>query len=158
MELYLSVGYPEGYNLLAGITFEPKLVALSTNKGSQAGSIIIADVIGMGVNDKLTLYDSTKNEDICATSKVLKYGKLECHTKASKIDTAVVLSVKEIDSNKVHECAAIDTSACEYQTFTEGSDQMIVSTASITNVILVTFTGTHFPTDGYLCTGVFMGA
>jgi len=76
----------------------------------------------VGVNDKLTLYDSAKKEDICATSKVLKYGKLECHTKASKIDTAVVLSVKELVSDKVHECAATDTSACSYQTFTEGSD------------------------------------
>jgi len=35
---------------------------------------------------------------------------------------------------------------------------MVVSTASITSVILVTFTGANFPTDGYQCTAVFMGA
>ena len=66
LDLYLAVGVPEGYTELAdGITFEPKLLSLSTNQGSAAGSVITAVVKGVGVNDKVTLYDSASATDIC---------------------------------------------------------------------------------------------
>lgn len=66
MNLYLSVGLPEGYtNLLSGISFEPKLLSLSTQKGSSAGSLITAVVKGVGIYDKVTLWDSDSNVDIC---------------------------------------------------------------------------------------------
>lgn len=93
IDLYLSAGYPEGYSLLSAVTFEPKLFSLDVNKGSQAGSIITAVVKGAGIKDKLTLYDEVNKRDICETSKMLEYGKLECHTKALVIDTAIDLSV-----------------------------------------------------------------
>ena len=58
MDLYFSVGIPNGYTeLQSGISFEPKLIALSSNIGSQAGSIITAEVKGVGIDDKITLYD-----------------------------------------------------------------------------------------------------
>jgi hypothetical protein len=59
MNLYFSVGLPNGYaELETGISFEPKLVSLSTNEGSAGGSIITAAVKGVGVNDNVTLYCS----------------------------------------------------------------------------------------------------
>lgn len=56
MDLYLAVGIPEGYTeLLPGITFEPKLLSLSTNVVSSGGSLITAVVKGVGVDDNVTL-------------------------------------------------------------------------------------------------------
>lgn len=81
MDLYFSVGLPNGYTeLLDGITFDPKLVSLSSNTGSSAGSIITAQVKGVGVDDQVTLYDSVNSVNMCQTSKVIAYGILECLT------------------------------------------------------------------------------
>ena len=62
MDLYFSVGIPNGYTeLSSGITFDPKLISLSSNSGSQAGSIITAVVKGVGINDSITLYDEANS-------------------------------------------------------------------------------------------------
>ena len=66
MNLFLAVGIPEGYEeLLPGITFEPKLLSLSTNVVSAGGSLITAVVKGVGVKDNVTLVDSATSEDLC---------------------------------------------------------------------------------------------
>lgn len=60
MDLYFSIGIPNGYTeLLDGATFAPVLLSLNTNEVSIAGSKIQATIIGAGVNDKLTLVDTT---------------------------------------------------------------------------------------------------
>jgi hypothetical protein len=68
-----------------GITFEPKLLSLSTNTGSAAGSLITAVVKGVGINDQVTLYDEVNSKDICQSTKVTAYGQLECLTIAEAI-------------------------------------------------------------------------
>lgn len=81
IDLYFTLGIPEGYTELAdGITFEPKLISLSANQGSAAGSVITAVVKGVGFNDNITLYDNLSGTDICQTATVKDYGNLECHT------------------------------------------------------------------------------
>lgn len=113
MNLYLSIGIPEGYSELdSGITFEPKLVSLSTNKGSAGGSLITAVVKGVGEDDDITLYDSATSTDICETATVTAYGTLECLTVAMDISAGTVLSIEEIDSGTVHACAAVSTADC----------------------------------------------
>lgn len=60
MDLYFSVGIPNGYSVLfAGVSFDPKLISLSTNTVSAAGSTIQATIVGAGVGDALTLIHST---------------------------------------------------------------------------------------------------
>ena len=83
MNLYLAVGIPEGYTELdAGISFEPKLLSLSTNIGSANGSLITAVVKGVGINDKVTLVNEVSGDDFCQTATVTGYGTLECLTVA----------------------------------------------------------------------------
>ena len=66
MNLYLGVGIPEGYTELdAGISFEPKLLSLSTNTGSSNGSLITAVIKGVGINDKVTLVNDSTGDDFC---------------------------------------------------------------------------------------------
>ena len=99
MNLYLSVGLPRGYTeLQTGISFEPKLLSLSTNTGSAAGSLITAVVKGVGIYDKVTLYDDVNGIDMCQTATVTDYGILECLTIVAEITSPVQLSVKEIVS------------------------------------------------------------
>lgn len=62
IDLYFSVGLPNGYTeLIDGVKFQPKLISLSTNTGSQAGSIITAVVKGVGVNDQVTLVNMSNS-------------------------------------------------------------------------------------------------
>ena len=83
MDLYFPVGLPKGYpHLDAGVSFEPKLIALSSNEGSPAGSIIRAAVKGVGINDSVTLFNAATGQDVCQSAKVTEYGVLECMTVA----------------------------------------------------------------------------
>jgi hypothetical protein len=94
MDLYFSVGIPNGYTQLnTGITFTPKLLSLSVSSGSAAGSVITAVVKGVGISDKVTLYDPVSSTNICSTSRVKAYGELECVTKAIEIAADTQLSV-----------------------------------------------------------------
>ena len=123
MNLFLAVGIPEGYEeLLPGITFEPKLLSLSTNVVSAGGSLITAVVKGVGVNDNVTLVDSATSEDFCQSSRVLSYGVLECLTKAGELTSAVTLGVKNSDSGTEYECAALDQSECQLSTFDSSTE------------------------------------
>ena len=113
MDLYLAVGIPEGYTeLLPGITFEPKLLSLSTNVGSAGGSLITAVVKGVGINDSVTLIDSATSDDLCETATVVSYGQLECLTKSGEQASTLTLSVKDTASGTEYACAAIDQTAC----------------------------------------------
>ena len=97
IDLYFTIGIPNGYTELTdGLTFEPKLLSLSSNTGSQAGSIITAVVKGVGVNDQVTLYDSAAELDIYQSARVLEYGILECITISHEIAVPVELSIKEL--------------------------------------------------------------
>lgn len=159
IDLYFSIGIPNGYTELSdGITFEPKLLSLSTNTGSQAGSIITAVVKGVGVGDKVSLYDSVNSLDICQSATVIEYGVLECLTIAQEIAVAADLSIKEIDSGTVHSCAATAVENCQFSTFVSAVDQMAIESASVTSATDISFTGQLFPTSGFTCEAVFRGA
>ena len=155
MDLYFSVGLPNGYTeLLDGITFDPKLVSLSSNTGSSAGSIITAQVKGVGVDDQVTLYDSVNSVNMCQTSKVIAYGILECLTISQEIPTSITLSVQNTQTGDVFPCAASNPSNCLYVTFSS-AQQMVVDIVNLVDSQTLTFTGDLFPTSDP-CQAVFM--
>lgn len=55
MELYFDVGLPEGFDTVirdAEFTLEPRITAVSPNSGSIGGSLIVANVEGVGPFEK----------------------------------------------------------------------------------------------------------
>lgn len=114
MDLYLSVGLPNGYtNFLQGVTFTPVLLSVSVATVSIGGSTITASVKGVGVNDELTLHDEASATDICVSSRVISYGVLECDTDPSfDFTTPITVSVKEVVSGLIHACSNSDPTAC----------------------------------------------
>ena len=86
IEFYLVEGIPAGFNdnFSGGITFDPKLVSLSTNQGSSQGSTIYARVEGAGTGDSLMLVDASGN-DLCSTATMVSYALLECVTKPQEV-------------------------------------------------------------------------
>jgi hypothetical protein len=149
------MGIPNGYTELAsGITFAPKLLSLSASSGSAAGSVITAVVKGVGIKDKVTLYDEATGTDICASARFTAYGVLECVTIAAEIAAGTELSVMEVDSETIHACAATDASACNYETYEAGTQQMTV-TATVLSHIDLKFTGALFPAE--TCEALFLG-
>ena len=145
MDLYLAVGIPEGYTeLLPGITFEPKLLSLSTNVGSAGGSLITAVVKGAGISDSITLIDSATSDDLCETATVVSYGQLECLTKSGEQTSALTLSVKDTESGTEYACAAADQTACSYSTFDSSTEQMTVSSVSLQSTTEIQFSGSNF--------------
>lgn len=74
MDLYFAVGIPNGYTeLLEGATFMPKLIELSVNTISEAGSTIQATIKGVGIEDGVTLVDAAGKTDLCLTSIMKGY-------------------------------------------------------------------------------------
>lgn len=55
---------------------------ISSNEVSAAGSIIIATVPGVSVDDEITLINNADKKDICETAKMIAFGQLECHVKS----------------------------------------------------------------------------
>jgi hypothetical protein len=155
IDLYFSVGIPNGYTeLSSGVNFAPKLLSLSANSGSAAGSVITAVVKGVGINDKVTLYDEETETDICASSRITAYSELECVTIAAEITSGTELSIMEVDSGTIHACASTTASACNYETY-EATQQMTVSAAVVQSATELKFTGTLFPSE--TCEGLFLG-
>jgi hypothetical protein len=85
---------------------------------------------------------------------VTAYGELECHTIAQSFDTAIDLSILDVDSGDVYACAATDDSQCKYQTYDIAS-QPTVSSVALSSATEISFTGTNFPSDE--CEAVFLG-
>lgn len=109
------MGIPTGYGTYAsGVSFEPKLLSLSTNNVSLAGSTIQATIKGVGENDEVTLVDSTTKTDLCLTKTVKSYGLLECVLNPSFDFSAgpVDLQVKDKAGN-YHICANADSTKCK---------------------------------------------
>ena len=159
MDLYLAVGIPEGYTeLLAGITFEPKLLSLSTDVVSVGGSLITAVVKGVGVNDNVTLVDSATSEDFCQSSRVVSYGVLECLTKTGELTSTVTLAVKNTDSGTEYACAASDQSECQLSTFDSSTDQMSVTSVSLQSSTEIQLSGANLNSaDITGCEAIFLG-
>jgi hypothetical protein len=156
MDLFLGVGIPNGYTeLLSGVSFEPKLLSVSMATGSPAGSITTATVKGVGVMDKVTLFDSSSNTDICESTKMTGYGQLECKTKAMEIASPVQLSIKEKDSGLVHACAASNPSDCNYQTTTESNGIAKISQVELVSSTVIRMTGNALPAE--TCEVSFLG-
>ena len=65
-ELYFAEGIPNGHSVVeTGVQLEPSLVSVSPNSGSLGGTLIIANVQGVGVNTQdLQLVDQF-GADIC---------------------------------------------------------------------------------------------
>ena len=101
-EVYFGEGIPNGWSTAeggdfeAGISFEPKLVALSTSEGSSSGSTVYALVEGAGTADGLTLLDG---DNLCEEYEMVSYSLLKCVTNAREISSATSLSVKDVFSD-----------------------------------------------------------
>lgn len=154
IDLYFSVGIPNGYTeLLDGVSFDPKLISLSTREVSIAGSIIYATVEGAGVNDALTLIDSASQTELCLSSTMLEYSVLECELNPSfDLTSGATLAVKEKLSGQKHDCDAADPTACDISLL---SSQPLISTVIKLSASQIRFTGTLFPTSGVTCSVIY---
>ena len=110
---------------------------LSSNEGSSAGGVIYATIIAAGVNDDYTLVNG--NDDICESSRMIAYSLLECVVKATEIQTAVSLSVKDNASGAVYSCGnSASPTSCNYKTVTAGSAPTMDSLSSSVDSLTIT--------------------
>ena len=118
IEIYTVEGLPNGLTetlFTDGLTVDPQLVGLSMNTGSASGGIIYAVVEGAGVEDDLTLVDSS-GADVCTTATMKSYSLLECIMGANAYTTAEQFSVKATESGTTYSCGNSDVSQCQYTT------------------------------------------
>ena len=149
--MFLAAGIPNGWKnegegaaatmYDAGILLEPQLVSLSANEGSSAGGVLYATIIAAGVNDDYTLVNG--NDDICVSSRMIAYSLLECVVKATEIETAVSLSVKDNASGATYSCGnAASPTSCNYMTVTASTAPTMEEFTS--SVDTLTITGSNF--------------
>jgi hypothetical protein len=114
-KLYFEPGLPEYHgNITAhGITLEPKLISMNIQEGSIGGSLITANVQGVGSSTTgFDLVDAA-GSSICQSVNIPSYGVVECTTIASSIAEGTQISAKL--SGKTYACAGSDTTLCQYK-------------------------------------------
>ena len=114
-DIHLPSGHPAGtddLNYATGIKLTPRIHSLSPNIGSIGGSLIFADVRGIGnMSTGVTLVSGTV--DICASVSIKKYGELQCLTKEKIAVADGPLSLKV--GTTIYACSGVN-SECNYQT------------------------------------------
>ena len=156
-EVYLSEGVPDGWHdptlasptmFDAGITFDPKLLRLSTSEGTGAGAVIYAEIAGAGMDDKYTLVDGDSDE-VCETATMRSYSLLECQTKSKEYATATTFGVKNTaTSAAAYGCGNTDTTACQYTTLSTAATPSYTGVVLSADTTTLTFTGVLLDTYG----------
>jgi len=168
INLYFDVGLPQGYDtVIEGKTFTlgPKMTSITSNAGSLGGSIIIAQVEGVGpLSDSssanwaangVDLVDSTSQSSICQSVKLTSYGVVECTTITGVINSATI-AAKSLKDQTVENCSNTDTTLCTYQQLDDNSFPDVVSVASSVAGQIV-FEGNNFFTSGHTANASYAG-
>lgn len=95
VDLYLPLGIPDGMEDMlytSGIQLSPIFTRFYPNSGSPQGTLITAQVRGVGVNTSPVTLVNSAGTDICASVTIPTYGVVQCLTKAMTV--ADTLSVK----------------------------------------------------------------
>jgi hypothetical protein len=87
VSFYLPIGTPNGTDIFMtnGLTIEPRLISVTPSVGSPAGSIIIAQVKGVGPNSIGVNLKDTTGQDVCQSVIIYKSGEIQCKTKARNV-------------------------------------------------------------------------
>lgn len=152
-KLYFDVGVPANSAAITahGLKLEPKLVSLSVNEGSIGGSIITANVQGVGPSTTgFDLVDSS-GKSICQKVSITSYGVVECHTIASEIAADTQVSAKL--SSTTYTCSNTDTTQCQYKQLSTSGFPVVTSVDISTGSMV--FTGTGFYTSTYTANATF---
>ena len=100
IRLFLDLGIPDGDRAMldTGVELTPKLVGISSNKGSLGGSAIVFNVQGVGSVDvvsDITFVDAdAKDQKLCSNITTLAYGKVECRTLPVSVPAAAAIKIK----------------------------------------------------------------
>ena len=87
MKAYFNIGVPNGGEIIGqqSLALTPKLVSISPNTGSAGGTVITANVQGVGtLTTGLDIVDQT-GASICASVEITAYGVVKCTTLAQDI-------------------------------------------------------------------------
>jgi hypothetical protein len=145
LRVFFEKGNGLGASVLeAGLTLTPKLTEVSPSTGSAGGSIIVATVHGVGKNTQGVNLVDTAGAPICEKVVIPKYSRVECHTKAAVMASAMLKVRVGADD---HACANSNTAKCSYEQKAAGFPA--VSAVAKSDASTVTFTGTDFFTSGY---------
>ncbi len=141
-DIHLPSGHPAGtdnLNYAVGINLTPRLHAISPSVGSLGGTLIYADVRGIGNMSTEVTLATAAGVDICASVSIKKYGELQCLTKErlAIIDGSLSLKV----GSTLFACSGTN-SECNYQT----SESLLTVTTLVKSADLtqVTISGTNF--------------
>lgn len=162
MNIYFDVGFPAGYDLVQNYTFilSPKLISVSPNVGSDGGSLLVAQLEGIGemngTTHSGTLIDTSTNNSICQTFKVRSYGVVECLTMPGVITNGTVIGAKSYQTYEQATCNNTDESLCQYEQLSNSSFPAVTNLSNSDSSTIV-FTGTNFFTSGYTAHASYSG-
>lgn len=96
MKLYFDIGMPHNHTAVFDkmITLTPKLKSISPATGSVGGTLITAEVKGIGQFTEGISLQTKAGTDICQEIKVVAYGKVECLTKTDEIAADTEIKIK----------------------------------------------------------------
>lgn len=161
VEIYTKEGVPNGMTsspFAEGITFPAQLVDISTSTGSEEGAVIYAHVEGRGVEDNLTLVNPS-GTDICASSRMIEYGLLECTVTPGVKATETIRAMDRATGTAAPETATAINN--QFGTAVAGSgpefSAIAVAPSGTGTGTEVTFTGENFAAFGNDCQVTVLG-
>jgi len=157
INLFFPVGIPAGHDLIkAGITLEPKLMSLTPNDGTYAGTLITASVPGVGKDTTGLDLVQADGSTICQDSKitVVEYGKIQCWSNLS-LTLAEPVDIKLKHGENTYDCSNADTTKCQYKQDNAEDTWPRITSLTKTDTTLV-FTGVNFYTAGYIASASYL--
>lgn len=151
VEIYTKEGVPNGMTsspFAEGITFPAQLVDVSTSVGSEEGAVIYAHVEGRGIEDNVTLVNPS-GTDICASSRMVEYGLLECTVTPGVKATETMRAMDRATGTAAPETATAVNN--QFGTAVSGSGPEFNAIAVSPDGKEVTFTGENFVGFGPDC-------
>lgn len=169
INVYFDVGFPKGHDtVIAGKTFtlEPKLTSISPNTGSLGGSLLIAQVAGLGPladssatswnANGVSLINSATRASLCKSLKIRSYGVVECITLPGVIDSGTIVAAYSLKTRSIAACENADNGTCLYEQLETASFPEVSSVSSSVTGQMV-FTGTNFFVRGYTSNASYAG-
>jgi hypothetical protein len=93
IKVTFASGKPAGHNIVeAGLSLTPKLVSIAPSTGSVGGTLIRANIQGVGTKSENVDITDAAGASLCESVEIKAYGVVDCFTRQQEI-TASALKV-----------------------------------------------------------------
>jgi hypothetical protein len=140
IKVLFASGKPAGHSVVdAGLSLTPKLVSISPSSGSVGGTLIRANIQGVGTGSTLIDLLDQSGASMCESVEITAYGSVNCQTRKQEISASGL----QVQQGAASYASAVSTLSFS-QLNSDSSSMASISALSKTGTTMI-ITGTNFP-------------